>query len=177
MSASNFSIICNVFCIFLHFPDRTQLSTPISNRKTQPSVIIPRAAFFRFNCILTKQRFLHSRVRALFEHAAHRHAAAADQRTGEKRQCRHKPSPNSGTAMRAGSDSSKFSAGMRRTIGIEQVEHRQSPSISTMPGRIQPLPRLLRLLGAPSAQQSHRNTRKPCRCQCKRRPPALPRLR
>ena len=58
MSASNFNIICNVFCIFLHFPDRTQLSTPISNRKTQPSVIIPRAAFFRFICILTKQRFL-----------------------------------------------------------------------------------------------------------------------
>ena len=74
MPASNFNIICNVFYIFLHFPDRTQLSTPISNRKTQPSVIIPRAAFFRFNCILTKQHFLHSRVRALFEHAAHRHA-------------------------------------------------------------------------------------------------------
>ena len=74
MSASNFNIICNVFCIFLHFPDRTQLSTPISNRKTQPSVITPRAAFFRFNFISTKQRFLHSRVRALFEHAAHRHA-------------------------------------------------------------------------------------------------------
>ena len=58
MSASNFNIICNVFCIFLHFPDRTQLSTPISNRKTQPSVITPRAAFFCFNCIPTKQRFL-----------------------------------------------------------------------------------------------------------------------
>ena len=62
----------------------------------------------------------------------HRPRAAVSDSQSAKNHCaqprstyRHGPSPDSGMAMRAGSDSSKLSAGMRRTIGIEQAEHRQ----------------------------------------------------